>query len=122
MASGDALSLIHILKNYRFIAVKYGYSEGKITTDSSGFEEGSNIAIDTPYLLTVPHMLTPVSYTHLDVYKRQVIALCLELNSAGRYMVAGIANGKARPFLRLGICSPVSYTHLFNQSMTPAKK
>ena len=46
------------LKNYRFIAVKYGYSEGKITTDSSGFEEGSNIAIDTPYLLTVPHMLT----------------------------------------------------------------
>lgn len=46
------------LKNYRFIAVKYGYSEGKITTESSGFEEGSNIAIDTPYLLTVPHMLT----------------------------------------------------------------
>lgn len=46
------------LKNYRFIAVKYGYSEGKITTDSSGFEEGSNIAIDTPYLLTVPHRLT----------------------------------------------------------------
>lgn len=46
------------LKNYRFIAVKYGYSEGKITSDSSGFEEGSNIAIDTPYLLTVPHMLT----------------------------------------------------------------
>lgn len=46
------------LKNYRFIAVKYGYSEGKITTDFSGFEEGSNIAIDTPYLLTVPHMLT----------------------------------------------------------------
>lgn len=38
--------------------MKYGYSEGKITTDSSGFEEGSNIAIDTPYLLTVPHMLT----------------------------------------------------------------
>ena len=34
-----------------------------------------------------------------------VIALCLELNSAGRYMVARIANGKARPFLRLGICS-----------------
>lgn len=46
------------LIKYRLIAVKYGFSEGKITTDSSGFEDSSRIAIDTPYLSTVPHLLT----------------------------------------------------------------
>ena len=45
------------LKNFRFVAVKYGYSENKITPESSGFEDGDNIAFDTPYLLTVPHVL-----------------------------------------------------------------
>lgn len=46
------------LKKYRYIAVKYGFSEGKITMESSGFEEGPSIAIDTTNMLTVPHMLT----------------------------------------------------------------
>lgn len=50
------------LLNYRFIAVKYGFAEGQITADFTGFEEGSNIAIDTPFMLTVPHMLTQTDF------------------------------------------------------------
>ena len=45
------------LKPYRIAAVKYGYSESSVTTATAGFEEGEEIAFDSPYFMTLPFVL-----------------------------------------------------------------
>lgn len=50
------------LKNYKFVAIKYGYSQIPITIDTAGMEDGPSIAIDTPYFLTVPFILEATDF------------------------------------------------------------
>ena len=57
-------------------------------------------------VLQMKDSIDPVSYTHLDVYKRQVVG-SLEQNSLGGVHAPRLAVG--RPSFPLG---PVSYTHL----------
>ena len=68
-------------------------------------------------------MVKPVSYTHLDVYKRQLLstpetatdidAQLLEVTSSNDILVVVIANEPQSLTSQLdGIANPVSYTHL----------
>ena len=50
-------------------------------------------------------MSKPVSYTHLDVYKRQVQDVDMGTEAALKFLIKFIDDGKER-------IRPVSYTHL----------
>ena len=67
--------------------------------------------------------LKSVSYTHLDVYKRQTLGCALELSSMGirvdadalarQLSIAGCGERAALPFHKMLLTDePVSYTHL----------
>ena len=60
-------------------------------------------------------MQIPVSYTHLDVYKRQVKDITYVRGFLGRMLFAGDDGAKKVRVLSGGEkvrCMPVSYTHL----------
>ena len=77
--------------------------ETDVTLDSKGRHKMRSGADDHLYNPATIHLLqqsTPVSYTHLDVYKRQYIDYAMSVIIA-----------RALPDVRDGL-KPVSYTHL----------
>ena len=64
----------------------------------------------TDYVEEVLRAIDPVSYTHLDVYKRQGHVLATELLHPRQGLIVEIGRGPSGPLL--GQVPAVSYTHL----------
>ena len=56
-------------------------------------------------------MPAPVSYTHLDVYKRQIIDLCAGIGVLS-YAAQLECSDRSRCYADITCVEPVSYTHL----------